>query len=62
MLILSRRIGEKIVVAGNIFIEIVDVRGSSVQIGVSADKSVSVHRKEVQDEIDREKGKNAKSQ
>ncbi len=47
MLILTRRVGEKVVVGDDIVISIVDVRGDSVRIGIEAPKSVSVHRQEV---------------
>jgi carbon storage regulator len=47
VLILTRRIGENVIVGDDIVISIVDVRGDSVRIGIQAPKSVTVHRKEV---------------
>jgi carbon storage regulator len=47
MLVLSRRVGEAIVVGGNIRILVLSVTGSSVRIGVQAPRSVTVHREEV---------------
>jgi carbon storage regulator len=53
MLILSRKSGESIVIAGNIRVKIVRVEGDVVKIGVDAPASVPVHRQEVYDEIQR---------
>lgn len=53
MLILSRKSGESIVIAGNIRVKVVRVEGEVVKIGVEAPSSVPVHRQEVYDEIQR---------
>jgi carbon storage regulator len=53
MLILSRKIGESIVIAGNIRVQVVRVEGETVKIGVEAPASIPVHRQEVYDEIQR---------
>jgi carbon storage regulator len=53
MLILSRKSGESIVIAGNIRVKVVRVEGDVVKIGVEAPSSVPVHRQEVYDEIQR---------
>jgi carbon storage regulator len=53
MLILSRKTGESIVIAGNIRVKVVRVEGETVKIGVDAPSSVPVHRQEVYDEIQR---------
>jgi len=53
MLILSRKSGESIVIAGNIHVKIVRVEGEVVKIGVDAPASVPVHRQEVYEEIQR---------
>ena len=58
MLILSRKINERIMITvGDIRIEvmIVDVRGERVRVGVKAPKDIPVHRFEIQKEIDSEK-------
>ena len=47
MLVLSRRIGEQIVIDGNISVTIVEIKGSQVRLGVTAPKSVRVDREEV---------------
>jgi carbon storage regulator len=49
MLVLSRRVGEEIVIAGNVRVTVVSVEGGKVRLGVSAPTSVPVHRKEVLD-------------
>jgi len=53
MLILSRKSGESIVIAGNIRVKVMRVEGDVVKIGVDAPFSVPVHRQEVYDEIQR---------
>ena len=53
MLVLSRRKSESIVINDNIILVVVDVRGDKVRLGVSAPPNVTVHRKEVYDEITR---------
>jgi len=47
MLVLTRRLGEEIVIGGNVFVRIVDVQGSKVRVGIDAPQSVSVDRREV---------------
>ena len=51
MLILSRKINEKIMIGDDITISIIEVRGDQVRIGVNAPKSVKVFRQEVFDAI-----------
>ena len=47
MLILSRRLGEQIVIDRNIELTVVAIHGQRVQLGVRAPKDVAVHRKEI---------------
>ena len=47
MLVLSRKVGEEIVIAGNIRVRVVLLRGNRVQLAIAAPDSVSVHREEV---------------
>jgi carbon storage regulator len=47
MLILSRKINEKIMIGDDISISIIEIRGDQVRIGVDAPKSVKVFRQEV---------------
>ncbi|NLC91904.1 MAG: carbon storage regulator CsrA [Treponema sp.] len=54
MLILSRKIDEKICIGENIVITLIDVHGDQVKIGVEAPKTVKVFRQEVFDAIQNE--------
>ena len=54
MLVLSRQRDESIVIADNIVITIVDIRGDKVRLGIEAPKEIPVHRQEVYDAIQRE--------
>ncbi len=49
MLVLSRRIGEEIVIAGNIRLKIIAVKGGGVRVGITAPSSVTVERREIHD-------------
>jgi len=49
MLVLTRRIGEEIVIADEIRITVVSVRGDRVRIGIDAPRDISVERREVYD-------------
>jgi carbon storage regulator len=53
MLILSRKIGESIVIDGRIHVTVMRVEGEVVKLGIAAPMEVPVHRKEVYDEIQR---------
>ncbi|HYE20118.1 MAG TPA: carbon storage regulator CsrA [Tepidisphaeraceae bacterium] len=54
MLVLSREKDQTIIIGDDIEITVIDIRGDKVRLGVTAPKSVSVHRKEVYDAIRRE--------
>lgn len=47
MLILTRKLGESIVIGDDIKLVILDIKGQQVRIGVQAPKNVSVHRGEI---------------
>lgn len=47
MLVLARRIGEKLKIGDDVTITILQIRGNQVSIGIQADKSIPVHREEV---------------
>jgi carbon storage regulator len=51
MLILSRKINEKIMIGEDISVSIIEIRGDQVRIGVDAPKTVKVFRQEVFDAI-----------
>lgn len=53
MLILTRRVGENIVVGDDIVISVLEMRGDAVRIGIQAPRSVTVHREEVYLELQR---------
>jgi len=54
MLVLSRKIGESIIVGDNIEISIVDIQGDNIRIGIDAPKSIKIFRKEVYEDIQAE--------
>ena len=54
MLVLSRRKDETIMIGDSVEITVVDIRGDTVRLGISAPKTVSVHRKEIYDAIQQE--------
>jgi carbon storage regulator len=47
MLILSRRQDEKIVIADNITVMVVEIRGDKVRLGIEAPPEITIHREEV---------------
>lgn len=51
MLILTRRLGESIVIGDNIVVTILNTRGSQVRVGIAAPSEVSVHREEIYNKI-----------
>jgi len=61
MLVLSRQRDESIMIGDDVEIIIVDVRGDKVRLGITAPKNIPVHRREIYDAIQREKGQNKES-
>lgn len=53
MLILTRRIGETLVIGDSIKVTVLGVQGNQVRIGIDAPKDVAVHREEVAERIKR---------
>jgi len=53
MLILSRKLGESIVIDGHIRVQVMRVEGDVVKLGIDAPMTVPVHRQEVYEEIQR---------
>jgi len=55
MLILTRRVGESLMIGDNVNVTVLGIRGNQVRIGVNAPKDVSVHREEIYERIQQEK-------
>ncbi|MES3041344.1 MAG: carbon storage regulator CsrA [Pseudomonadota bacterium] len=55
MLILTRRVGETLMVGDEVTVTVLGVKGSQVRIGVNAPKDVAVHREEIYQRIQQEK-------
>jgi carbon storage regulator len=55
MLILTRRVGETVMVGNDVTVTIVGVKGNQIRIGINAPKDVIVHREEIYERIQREK-------
>lgn len=59
MLVLSRKVGEKLVVGENIVLTVVEIRGGKIKLGVDAPPDVPVNREEVFKAIEAEKARSA---
>lgn len=59
MLILTRRVGETLMIGDQVSVTVLGVKGNQVRIGVNAPKDVSVHREEIYQRILREKNGDA---
>ncbi len=54
MLILTRRVGETLMIGSDVTVTVLGVKGNQVRIGVNAPKDVAVHREEIFDRIKRQ--------
>ena len=51
MLILTRKLGERITIGDNIVITLLEIAGSQVRLGIEAPKGISIHRQEIYERI-----------
>ena len=54
MLILTRKLGERITIGNDIVISLLEIKGSQVRLGIEAPKGISIHRQEIYERIRRE--------
>ena len=61
MLILTRRVGETLMIGDDVTVTVLGVKGNQVRIGINAPKDVSVHREEIYERIKNEQSGGAPS-
>lgn len=61
MLILTRRVGEAVVIGEDVSVTVLGVKGNQIRLGINAPKDVSVHRQEIYDRIQTESGSESES-
>jgi carbon storage regulator len=58
MLILTRRIGEAVIISDDITVTVLDIRGHQVRLGINAPRNISIHREEIYQKIQMENANN----
>lgn len=61
MLILTRKVGESLMIGDNVTVTVLGIRGNQVRVGVDAPKEIAVHREEIYERIQREKAGQSES-
>jgi len=61
MLILTRRVGESVVIGDDVTVTVLGVKGNQVRLGVNAPREVAVHREEIFERIKREQEQEAQA-
>ncbi len=61
MLILTRRVGETVMIGDDVTITVLGVKGNQVRVGINAPKNVAVHREEIYERIKREEDQDGRS-
>jgi len=61
MLILTRRVGETVVIGDDVTVTVLGVKGNQVRLGVNAPKEVAVHRQEIFERIQKEQEEAARA-
>lgn len=59
MLILTRRVGETVMIGNDVTVTVLGVKGNQVRVGINAPKAVAVHREEIYERIRREERSHA---
>ncbi len=54
MLILTRRVGETVMIGNDVTVTVLGVKGNQVRVGINAPKTIAVHREEIFERIKRE--------
>jgi carbon storage regulator len=62
MLILTRRVGETLMIGDEVTVTVLGVKGNQVRIGVNAPRDVAVHREEIYERIKREQAEQSAQQ